>query len=226
MEAFQAVAKHGVLCPIDWKPNSHASGALNTISDTLVESYEDRLANLQRGSIMCHIMLDIANISTEFGDVQVTDLDAKHEAEASIPHAEFTEIVGLNVKLTTPESLEDTKNENIGARDPPPSPGHTSCKLQVSATPPIAESSAQTFVTPKESRPPSPITAVASPATTPSTLNVPPPKLRALERTARHSRGTTHREISDIFSSTGRSSVRSFASNSFSSSSSASSLIS
>ncbi|KAG9198708.1 hypothetical protein G6514_009658 [Epicoccum nigrum] len=88
LEAFQAVAKHGVLCPIDWKPNSHASGALNTISDTLVESYEDRLANLQR----------------EFGDVQVTDLDAKHEAEANIPHAEYTEtaIQLANRKWITP----------------------------------------------------------------------------------------------------------------------------
>lgn len=49
LEAFQAVAKHGVLCPIDWKPSSHASDTMNTISDTLVESYEDRLANLQKG---------------------------------------------------------------------------------------------------------------------------------------------------------------------------------
>ena len=50
LEAFQAVAKHGVLCPIDWKPSSHVSDTLNTISNTLVESYEDRLANLQKGT--------------------------------------------------------------------------------------------------------------------------------------------------------------------------------
>jgi hypothetical protein len=48
LEAFQAVAKHGVLCPIDWKPSTHASDTLNTISNTLVESYEIRLANLQK----------------------------------------------------------------------------------------------------------------------------------------------------------------------------------
>ncbi|KAF3031419.1 hypothetical protein E8E12_000206 [Didymella heteroderae] len=62
LEAFQAVAKHGVLCPVDWKPSSHVLDTPNTISDTLVESYEERLANLQK----------------EFGDVQVTELDAKH----------------------------------------------------------------------------------------------------------------------------------------------------
>jgi hypothetical protein len=214
LEAFQAVAKHGVLCPIDWKPNSHASGALNTISDTLVESYEDRLANLQRGSIMCYILLGMANISKEFGDVQVTDLDAKHEAEANIPHAEFTETIGLNVKLTTPELPEDTNNENTDARDPPPSPGHTTSKSRA-ATPPIAESSDQAFLMPMASRPRSPITAVASPATTPSTLNVPSQKLRTLERTARHSRGTIHREISDILSFASRSSSSSSSTSSF-----------
>ncbi|KAF2794384.1 thioredoxin-like protein, partial [Melanomma pulvis-pyrius CBS 109.77] len=54
LEAFQAVAKHGVLCPIDWKPST------NTITD----SYEERLAKLQK----------------EFGDMPITDLDAKHKS--------------------------------------------------------------------------------------------------------------------------------------------------
>ncbi|KAJ4298276.1 hypothetical protein N0V90_006176 [Kalmusia sp. IMI 367209] len=62
LEAFQAVAKHGVLCPIDWKPSSDAHDTMTTISNTLSESYDDRLATLQR----------------EFGDM-VTDLDAKHK---------------------------------------------------------------------------------------------------------------------------------------------------
>jgi hypothetical protein len=66
LEAFQAVAKHGVLCPIDWKPNNNAADTISTISNTLTESYEDRLANLQK----------------EFG-VQVTDLDAKHKSSSS-----------------------------------------------------------------------------------------------------------------------------------------------
>ncbi|KAJ4355867.1 uncharacterized protein N0V89_003888 [Didymosphaeria variabile] len=63
LEAFQAVAKHGVLCPIDWKPSKDNNDIAQTISNTLTESYEDRLANLQK----------------EFGDTVVTDLDAKHK---------------------------------------------------------------------------------------------------------------------------------------------------
>lgn len=66
LEAFQAVAKHGVLCPVDWKPSNNAMETINTISNTLTESYDERLANLQK----------------EFGDtVVVTDLDAKHKSE-------------------------------------------------------------------------------------------------------------------------------------------------
>jgi hypothetical protein len=68
LEAFQAVAKHGVLCPIDWKPSGDAADTLNTISNTLTESYDERLANLQK----------------EFGGVQVTDLDAKQKSGGSI----------------------------------------------------------------------------------------------------------------------------------------------
>ncbi|KAH7065928.1 thioredoxin-like protein [Paraphoma chrysanthemicola] len=64
LEAFQAVAKHGVLCPIDWKPSGDAADTLNTISNTLAESYDERLANLQK----------------DFEGVLITDLDAKHQA--------------------------------------------------------------------------------------------------------------------------------------------------
>jgi len=67
LEAFQAVAKHGVLCPVDWKPTSDAAETLNTISNTLTESYEERLANLQK----------------EFGETPITDLDAKHSGKNS-----------------------------------------------------------------------------------------------------------------------------------------------
>ncbi|KAK3214212.1 hypothetical protein GRF29_28g2353527 [Pseudopithomyces chartarum] len=65
LEAFQAVAKHGVLCPIDWRPSNIAAGTISTISNTLTASYEDRLTNLQK----------------EFGDIILTDLDAKHKRE-------------------------------------------------------------------------------------------------------------------------------------------------
>ncbi|KAK7181752.1 thioredoxin-like protein [Paraphaeosphaeria sporulosa] len=67
LEAFQAVAKHGVLCPIDWKPSNNTNDIAATISNTLTESYEERLANLQK----------------EFGDTVVTDLDAKHKRGSS-----------------------------------------------------------------------------------------------------------------------------------------------
>ncbi|KAF2187266.1 thioredoxin-like protein [Zopfia rhizophila CBS 207.26] len=39
LEAFQAVAKHGVPCPIGWKPSNSTSETINTISNTLAESY-------------------------------------------------------------------------------------------------------------------------------------------------------------------------------------------
>jgi hypothetical protein len=65
LEAFQAVARHGVLCPIDWKPTKDSAETIDTISNTLTESYEERLANLQK----------------EFDGVPVTDLDAKHNPE-------------------------------------------------------------------------------------------------------------------------------------------------
>lgn len=66
LEAFQAVAKHGVLCPIDWRPSNDTTDIAATISSTLTESYEVRLANLQK----------------EFGDTVVTDLDAKHKRDS------------------------------------------------------------------------------------------------------------------------------------------------
>ena len=67
LEAFQAVAKHGVLCPIDWHASGNTSDTMKTISNTLTESYDDRLANLQ----------------DEFGDhIVVTDLDAKHKGNS------------------------------------------------------------------------------------------------------------------------------------------------
>ncbi|UPX21127.1 Thioredoxin-dependent peroxiredoxin [Ascochyta rabiei] len=134
LEAFQAVAKHGVLCPIDWKPNSHASDTMNTISNTLVESYEDRLANLQK----------------EFGDVKITDLDAKHKSTdnmENVPHAEYVNTPGVHI-VSSPESLDRVREENSETRYPPSSPGHPSCILRVGPTEPgelsVSESLEQT----------------------------------------------------------------------------------
>lgn len=58
--------KHGVMCPIDWRPSSYAKETLDTISKTLTDNYDERLANLQ----------------AEFGNVQVVDLDAQHAGKA------------------------------------------------------------------------------------------------------------------------------------------------
>jgi hypothetical protein len=65
LEAFQAVAKHGVLCPVDWKPSTNMSDTINTISNMLIESYEERLANLQK----------------EFSNTSITDLDPTKRQE-------------------------------------------------------------------------------------------------------------------------------------------------
>ncbi|KAJ4985517.1 AhpC/TSA family protein [Stagonosporopsis vannaccii] len=189
LEAFQAVAKHGVLCPIDWRPSSHASDTLSTISNTLVESYEDRLANLQK----------------EFGDVQVTDLDAKHRKIArvdSIPHAEFVDTRGPKVELSPIYSTHITSQVAADARDPPPSPGHTSCSARVSVQ--SQEMNSQESDQPNKSGPPSPATAVATPVVTPSAQDPPSLKPRTLERsTARHSRGKAlHEDINKMFSFT------------------------
>ncbi|KAL5371818.1 hypothetical protein DPSP01_013980 [Paraphaeosphaeria sporulosa] len=63
LETFQVVASHGVLCPIDWKPSDNTNDIAANTSNTLTESYEDRLANLQK----------------EFGDTVVTNLDANRK---------------------------------------------------------------------------------------------------------------------------------------------------
>ncbi|KAH6625557.1 thioredoxin-like protein [Boeremia exigua] len=170
LEAFQAVAKHGILCPIDWKPDSNASDTVSTISNTLLESYDDRLANLQK----------------EFGDVQVTDLDMKHKTLPrvdSIPHAEFTDLPGPQINLSPAESEDITAD----ARDPPPTPGHTVCTPRV--LPPTPRITTEGLGLAINSQPSSPITAVSTLVATPVGQHPPPLKLQSMERTARHSRG-------------------------------------
>jgi hypothetical protein len=65
LEAFQIVAKHGVLCPVDWKPTGDAADTLSTISNLLTESYEERLANLQN----------------EFAGIEITEPGVKHKPD-------------------------------------------------------------------------------------------------------------------------------------------------
>ncbi|KAF2686432.1 thioredoxin-like protein [Lentithecium fluviatile CBS 122367] len=112
LEAFQAVAKHRVLCP-------HRLV-------TLTESYDDRLANLQK----------------EFGDaVVVTDLDAKHKHEDQ----NRKEISRQNSSQTNGNSSESsasgvTGSESAGTRalsqSQPDSGGHQSPYRALPSPPP------------------------------------------------------------------------------------------
>ncbi|KAL6702493.1 hypothetical protein ACN47E_001618 [Coniothyrium glycines] len=95
LEAFQAVAKHGVLCPIDWKPTvsdqANVEDTISAIHNTLTESYEERLANLQK----------------EFGTAQVNDLDAIDEDEDEWAHhvsAEKAVSEDVHTAIKTPTS--------------------------------------------------------------------------------------------------------------------------
>lgn len=135
----------------------------------------------------------------------MTDLDAKHSGSRnlsmeSVPHAEFVDTPVPQVNVT-PRSSNELRKETADARDPPLSPGHTNCAPRVTATLSRAVSTTSDPNHSKQSQPISPITAVATPVTTPSTRDQLPPKLHTQERTARHSRGMPlHEDINNLFS--------------------------
>lgn len=142
-----------------------------------------------------------ADCDAEFGDVQVTDLDAKHRNLArsdSIPHAEFMDTPGPKVKR---DSSDISSQATVDGRDPPSTPGHSNCSPRVSGIA-LPKSDSQGSDQAMKSHPPSPITAVATPVATPNGTHPPKLKLQTQERTARHSRGRPlHQEINNIFSS-------------------------
>jgi len=144
-----------------------------------------------------------ADWNVEFADVLVTDLDEKYKNNTranSIPHAEFVGMPGPKIRLSSVDGTPVT-GQLADARDPPPSPGHTNCSPRISIT------SLETDQTNK-SDPPSPITAVATPAVTPSTHIPPILQPQSLERIARHNRGTPlHQNVYQIFRSDSSSSV-------------------
>ncbi|KAF2448244.1 thioredoxin-like protein [Karstenula rhodostoma CBS 690.94] len=92
LEAFQAVAKHGVLCPIGWKPSNNMNEIAVTISNTLTESYEERLANRQK----------------EFGDTVVTDLDAKHKSGSNENSRQNSSVTTSSRKTSSTPSTSKT----------------------------------------------------------------------------------------------------------------------
>lgn len=112
LEAFQAVSKHGVLCPVDWKPD--AAEDKSTASNTLTESYDGRLAQLQR----------------EFGDIPVTDLDSKHNVKAKRHRNEEPHKVEPTGGGTTPSLLSPP-----GQMDQLGVPHSNSAPASTSATP-------------------------------------------------------------------------------------------
>lgn len=137
--------------------------------------------------------------------MRITDLDEKHKTPAStddIPHAEFVQTPRPQVNITPAESSSDVVQASSDARDPPSSPGHTNCVPRVDAEVPREQPIRSNSDLGKLSQPPSPITAIATPVSTPSAQDTPPVKLHRPERTtARHSRGTTlHQDIHNIFS--------------------------
>ena len=168
LKAFQAVAKHGVLCPVDWKPNDNAAETINTISNTLTENYEDRLANLQR----------------ELG-VQVTDLDEKHKHEKEkeemmtpgkkpgddvpSPGAEVASVrANRSNSIPLPSATQETPYEKPGATNPDSVPQQDSLESTSSTT------SLPTTTSFHSAPPSTPSTPISSPPPF-FRLNPPPP---------------------------------------------------
>jgi hypothetical protein len=162
----------------------------------------------RKARLICHHLQDGADKVLEFGNVQITDLDAKHKALTSmddIPHAEFVQAPRPKVNITPAESSDDVTQASSDALDPPSSPGHTNCVPRIATEAPREQPVHSNSDQGKLPRPPSPITAVATPVSTPSVQDPLPMKLHSQERTtARHSRGTTfHQDIHNIFSCNG-----------------------
>lgn len=179
LEAFQAVAKHGVLCPIDWKPNKENSETLNTISNTLTESYEERLANLQK----------------EFGEVPVTDLDAKRKSDDG--HGE--PITNGNIKSSNVAPKEDSPKPTVRPLRSHSSPQRPTIQ-QVSCSRPKQSSPLQNqrndclphvlSTPPMLSDTPSSYHSASAPESANITPTSTPTKHNPTPTTARHTRGT------------------------------------
>jgi hypothetical protein len=196
LEAFQAVAKHGVLCPIDWKPSDNAQDTLNTIANTLTESYDERLANLQK----------------EFDGTTVTDLDAKHKRDEGSREAHGdaqSQKSAEDEKEASPKPVAEQK-QSSSLPPPPPaiqevvcqrpkqlSPSHSiqgDCLPHPSSPPPV-ESHAELFSSTLSTSAPN--TAPNSPLHTPRPAA---PKTSDRQVTARRARGRMSSHITSLFS--------------------------
>lgn len=170
LEAFQAVAKHGVLCPVDWKPSTNASETINTISNMLTESYDERLANLQK----------------EFGDTPVTDLDAKHKSNDGSPSNSRQNSTGGSASVKSGSSSSRSKSSlDLERRAPTPPRKKSTSSLSRNNT-----SSMLTHVSFKS--PDAPTSGTVTPTATPNKVDPPPlKKQHSVSSTARHARGTS-----------------------------------
>jgi hypothetical protein len=186
LEAFQAVAKHGVLCPIDWRPSDNAQETLNTI----------------------------ANLQKEFGGLPVTDLDAKHrsressqehsvdgEAEDSEPAKNLTPRPSMDIRQEA-NGIPSTIQEVTCQRPRQGISTHSArndCLPQSPSSPPPTHRKSVDFIGRTSTS--SPQNESHAPMSTPSSPNS--PKLSDRQITARHARGTllqTHCYINNLFS--------------------------
>jgi hypothetical protein len=183
LEAFQAVAKHGVLCPVDWKPSGDAADTLNTISNTLTESYDERLANLQK----------------EFEGVPVTNLDVKHKIEAASTEGSVSGDLQAKESPFKETNLKSTVRSVRSHSSPqPPTIQEVICQRPQQTNPTHSRRGEDCF--PHSSMPPQPshadssssATSVSSPQSTANTPMPTPqiPPVAARLVTTRHARGT------------------------------------
>jgi hypothetical protein len=187
LEAFQAVAKHGVLCPVDWQPSKNTTDTMKTISNTLTESYDDRLANLQQ----------------EFGNDSIaTDLDATQKGDQK------PEVLSRGSSSMTAASANSSasdppraKSDSAGEEAPPAI--KTARKISLFDAPADASKEIKSpFANSPNGHPPAgfPIPRLPSPSalspsastsapTTPSATSL--SKEPASKKTARHTRSTS-----------------------------------
>lgn len=195
LEAFRAVARHGVLCPIDWKPTKDASETINTISNTLLESYEDRLDKLQK----------------EFDGIQVTDIDVKHKSEDESSLTNDFKSPDTSPEVDSPATIVRTEPESStsgpattnreGPCARPVHPSHlqnhrNDCLPRIQKTPPPSPSP-QLSITKRGSissvrSSSAPQSSTATPTPTPTSIHPPMHSRQAPNSTARHARGTSH----------------------------------
>ncbi|KAF2751359.1 thioredoxin-like protein [Sporormia fimetaria CBS 119925] len=173
LEAFQAVDRHGVLCPIDWKPPAESAAASNTISNALTESHNEHFANIQR----------------EFGDTLVTDLDAKYE---NISRHESNAAQSVEQNGTSRQGSHDYSTRS-GTASSTRDDGNDAKRATENSSPKSLHVNGSVFVLPNSDEPrtnSAPPSTCGTPVSTPLVTRPPPLKLASFS--SRRSRGSDH----------------------------------